>query len=147
MRVRVATTGLYTYPDVTIVCGQREIEDDTLLNPHVIFEVLSDSTEAYDRGDKFEHYRTLPSFKEYVLVSQHKVHVDHFVKQPDGSWLMRSLGPRRQSRSLPWGARCRWTRCTGRCWSCLGEGVGLDVHAPPGRGGAWTSSPTRVSTP
>ncbi len=93
MRVRVVAADLYTYPDVTIVCGNRELDGDTLLNPHVIFEVLSDSTEAYDRGRKFEHYRTIPSFKEYVLVSQHEVHVDHFVKQPDGSWLMRSRGP------------------------------------------------------
>jgi Uma2 family endonuclease len=92
MRVLVSRTGLYTYPDVTVVCGKPELEDDTLLNPQVIFEVLSPSTEAYDRGQKFHHYQTIPSFREYVLVSQHEVHIDHFVKQPDGTWLLRSLG-------------------------------------------------------
>jgi Uma2 family endonuclease len=93
MRLRVAAASLYTYPDVMVVCGKRELDEDTLLNPQVIFEVLSPSTEAYDRGQKFHHYQTIPSFKQYVLVSQHEVHVDHFAKQPDGSWLMRSLGP------------------------------------------------------
>jgi Uma2 family endonuclease len=93
MRVRVTTTGLYTYPDVTVVCGKPELEDDTLLNPQVVFEVVSPSTEGYDRGEKFWQYQSIPSFREYVLVSQHKVHVDHFVKRPDGWWLLRSLGP------------------------------------------------------
>lgn len=93
MRVRTPATGLYTYPDVTVVCGRPELEDselDTLLNPQLIVEVLSTSTEAYDRGEKFEQYRSIPSFREYVLISQDKALVDHFVKQPDGSWLMRS---------------------------------------------------------
>lgn len=93
MRVFIPTTGLYTYPDVSVVCGRPEFEDskgDTLLNPLVVFEVLSDSTEAYDRGEKFENYRSIPSFREYVLVSQNRALVDHFVRQPDGSWLMRT---------------------------------------------------------
>jgi Uma2 family endonuclease len=95
MRVRVPATGLYTYPDVTVVCGPPEFEDkrfDTLLNPQLIVEVLSPSTEAYDRGEKFENYRSIPSFVEYVLVSQDKARVDHFVRQPNGSWLMHSRG-------------------------------------------------------
>jgi Uma2 family endonuclease len=103
MRVKVPATGLYTYPDVSVVCGGSELEDgelDTLLNPQVIVEVLSPSTEAYDRGEKFEHYRSIPSFHEYVLVSQSKSLVDHFVKQPDGSWLMRSRSAG-QSLDLP----------------------------------------------
>jgi Uma2 family endonuclease len=71
LRVKVSRTGLYTYPDVTIACADLEFEDervDTLLNPRVIFEILSDSTEAYVRGKKFHHYRQIPSLMEYVLV-------------------------------------------------------------------------------
>lgn len=75
MRVKVSPTGLYTYPDVTVVCGEAQSEDhqqDTLLNPTLIVEVLSESTEAYDRGGKFAHYRKLPSLLEYVLITQTK---------------------------------------------------------------------------
>ena len=83
-------TNLYTYADALIVCGEREILKfknlETLLNPRVVFEVLSESTESYDRGKKFEHYQTIPSFEEYVLVAQDRAHVDHFVRQSDGSW-------------------------------------------------------------
>lgn len=89
MRVKVAATGLYTYPDATIACGELQFDDqvaDTLLNPKVIFEVLSDSTEAYDRGKKFDHYRQIASLAEYVLVSQTEPLVERFVRQPDGSW-------------------------------------------------------------
>ena len=92
MRVKVPATGLYTYPDASITCDRPELEDDeadTLLNPQVIFEVLSDSTEDYDRGTKFKNYRTIPSLRDYVLVSQHEVLVEHFVRQPDGAWLLR----------------------------------------------------------
>ena len=84
MRVKVSRTGMYTYPDVVAVCGEARVEDDhqdTLLNPTVIIEVLSPSTEAYDRGDKFAHYRRLESVQEYVLIAQDKVRVDHYVKQ------------------------------------------------------------------
>jgi Uma2 family endonuclease len=89
MRVKVDATGLYTYPDVTIVCGKPELEDqsfDTLLNPLVVVEVLSDSTEKYDRGAKFGHYRQVPSLHEYVLVSQDRPLLERFVRQADGSW-------------------------------------------------------------
>jgi Uma2 family endonuclease len=92
MRVKVPATGLYSYPDAVVVCGTPQFEDgeeDTLLNPVVLVEVLSKSTSSYDRGEKFESYRTIPSFKEYVLVSQAKVLVEHFARQTDGSWLMR----------------------------------------------------------
>ena len=92
MRVRVSATGLYTYPDVTIVCGTPEFEDeqvDTLLNPTVLLEVLSESTEAYDRGTKSAHYRRLPSLMEYVLIAQDRPHVERYVRQPDGGWLLR----------------------------------------------------------
>ena len=78
MRVKVSPTGLFTYPDVVVVCGQAQFDDshrDTLLNPTLIVEVLSESTEAYDRGRKFEHYRKLESLAEYVLIAQHRLHV------------------------------------------------------------------------
>lgn len=89
MRVKIQATGLYTYPDATALCQQPVFDDsaaDTLTNPEVIFEVLSESTEAYDRGDKFDQYRSIPSFNEYVLVSQDKILVEHFVRQREGAW-------------------------------------------------------------
>ncbi|MEK6608712.1 MAG: Uma2 family endonuclease [Myxococcota bacterium] len=92
MRVKIEATGLYTYPDATVVCGQARLEDavgDTLMNPLAIFEVLSDSTESYDRGRKFEQYRTVPSLAAVVLVSQKQPHVEHFARQTDGSWTLR----------------------------------------------------------
>jgi Uma2 family endonuclease len=94
MRVKVDPTGLYTYPDVSVACEGREFEDeelDALLNPQVIFEVLSKSTEAYDRGPKFEQYRKLSSLSEYLLVSQDRCHVEHYEKQADGSWTLREF--------------------------------------------------------
>lgn len=81
MRVKVSQTGAYHYPDVVAVCGEPRFEDkhvDTLLNPTVIVEVLSPSTEAYDRGEKFAHYRRLETIAEYVLVAQDKVRVEHY---------------------------------------------------------------------
>ena len=90
MRVKVSPTGLYTYPDVVVVCGEPRFEDqhvDTLLNPTVIIEVLSDSTEAYDRGEKFAHYRALESLTDYLLVAQDQPRIEHFRRQPDGRWL------------------------------------------------------------
>ena len=90
MRVKIPKTGLYTYPDVVVVCTKPEFEDDgndTLLNPTLIIEVLSDSTEAYDRGKKFEHYRTLNSLSHYLLVAQDKPQIEYYVRQPDGKWL------------------------------------------------------------
>jgi Uma2 family endonuclease len=89
MRVKVDKTGLYTYPDLAIACEKLQFEDatvDTLLNPQIIIEVLSDSTEKYDRGDKFAHYRQIPSLREYVLVAQDRPLVERFVRQDDGSW-------------------------------------------------------------
>lgn len=84
MRVKVSATGMYTYPDVIALCGRAVFDDvqvDTLTNPTVIIEVLSPSTEAYDRGDKFAHYLRLPSIQEYVLVAQDKVRVEHYVRR------------------------------------------------------------------
>jgi len=91
MRVRVTAIGFYTYPDISVVCGRPEFADDTrdtLLNPTVIVEVLSPSTANYDRGEKFERYRQLPSLSEYLLVSQTRPLVEHYVRQPDGKWLL-----------------------------------------------------------
>jgi Uma2 family endonuclease len=91
LRVKVNPTGLYTYPDVIVMCGEAQFSDeqkDTLINPNIIIEVLSESTKDYDRGGKFEQYRTLESFKEYVLVAQDKPHVEHFVRQPDNRWIL-----------------------------------------------------------
>jgi Uma2 family endonuclease len=89
MRVKVSPTGLYTYPDVIVVCGEPQFEDDqldTLLNPKVIIEVLSESTEKYDRGDKFAYYQTLDSLTDYLLVTQNQPYIEHFQRQTDGSW-------------------------------------------------------------
>ncbi len=91
MRVKVAPTGLYTYPDIVVVCGEARFDDeqrDTLLNPTVLIEVLSTSTEAYDRGEKFAHYRKLDSLAEYLLIAQDTVHIEHYVRQPDHQWLL-----------------------------------------------------------
>jgi Uma2 family endonuclease len=91
MRVRVPSTGLYTYPDVVIVCGNPQFEDnyfDTLINPVLIIEVLSDSTESYDRGRKFIDYRSVQSLMEYILIAQSEYRIEHFLRQPDDRWLL-----------------------------------------------------------
>ncbi len=91
LRVLIAASRLYTYPDVIVVCGEPALADryrDILTNPTVLIEVLSPSTEAYDRGAKFEHYRTLDSLREYLLVSQSRPHVDHFLRQDNGRWVL-----------------------------------------------------------
>ncbi len=91
MRVKISATGLYTYPDIVVLCGPPRFDDnqkDTLLNPTVIIEVLSDSTEGYDRGKKFQHYRTLESLQEYVLIAQHECRVEHYVRQPGNQWTL-----------------------------------------------------------
>ena len=91
LRVKVQATGLYTYPDASIVCGDLEFDDDqrdTVVNPIVIVEVLSDSTEKYDRGRKSNHYRQIPSLREIVLIAQDQIHVERFVRQPGGGWLL-----------------------------------------------------------
>jgi Uma2 family endonuclease len=93
VRVCVSPTGLFTYPDVVVVCGERRFLDDefdTLLNPTAIIEVLSPCTEAYDRGEKFAHYRRLESLREYVLVAQDRVRVERFTRQGD-DWVLREL--------------------------------------------------------
>jgi Uma2 family endonuclease len=95
MRAKIPATGRYVYADASVVCGEARFEDeeeDTVLNPIVIFEVLSKSTERYDRGDKFESYQSLESLRDYVLVAQKKVRVEHFTRKADGTWVLRVLG-------------------------------------------------------
>ena len=89
MRVKVTQIDSYFYPDVVVVCGEPIPEDnvfDTLLNPTLIVEVLSPSTEIYDRGEKFEHYQQIASLKDYILISQDEVHVEHYCRQ-GSEWL------------------------------------------------------------
>lgn len=91
LRVQVSLSGLYTYPDVIVLCEKprfSEKQGDTLLNPALIIEVLSDSTKDYDRGGKFEQYRAIDSFVEYLLIAQDRPHVEHYSRQPNGSWLL-----------------------------------------------------------
>ncbi|MBI3210105.1 MAG: Uma2 family endonuclease [Candidatus Solibacter usitatus] len=91
MRLRVSTSGLYTYPDVMVVCGKPEFVDgvkDTLVNPVLIFEVLSTSTEAHDRGFKLEHYQKIPSVREFVMVSQTEPRVEVYRRQEGDNWLL-----------------------------------------------------------
>lgn len=91
MRVFVPETGLYTYPDLVVVCGEPQFQDDvfdTLLNPVLLIEVLSDSTEGYDRGKKFQHYRSIESLLEYILVSQNEARIEKYVKHGDGFWML-----------------------------------------------------------
>ncbi len=91
MRVKVNATGMYTYPDFSLGCGEAQIEDehqDTLLNPTVIVEILSPSTERYDRGKKFQHYRSLELLREYVLIAQDSPRVERYTRQADNQWLL-----------------------------------------------------------
>jgi len=90
MRVRIVETGMYAYPDIVATCSSPKFEDsyvDTLLNPMLIIEVLSDSTEAYDRGQKFAHYRRLASLTDYVLVAQDRACVEHYVRRSE-QWIL-----------------------------------------------------------
>jgi Uma2 family endonuclease len=93
MCLKVPSLPPYRYGDLSGLCGEARFEKiggvDTLTNPSLIIEVLSDSTEAYDRGDKFTHYKSIPSFCEYLLIAQHRPHLSHYVRQDDGSWNQR----------------------------------------------------------
>lgn len=94
LRVRVERTMMYTYPDASVICGPVEhdpIDENltTILNPTVLIEVLSPSSEAFDRGEKFLNYAQIDSFKEYLLISQHTPRAETFTRRDDGSWLVR----------------------------------------------------------
>jgi Uma2 family endonuclease len=92
LRIKIVAAKVFTYPDGGVFCGEPEFagnQTDVILNPLLIVEVLSPSTEGYDRGKKFELYRTIPSFREYLVVHQDRRHVEHYSKQDDDSWLLR----------------------------------------------------------
>ncbi|WP_437312305.1 Uma2 family endonuclease [Sorangium sp. So ce388] len=94
VRVRSQATGLATYPDVSVVCGrlERDPEDEnSILNPVVLVEVLSPSSEAYDRGEKFAHYQAIPSLREYVLVSYQRRRVEVLRRNDDGTWTLHDV--------------------------------------------------------
>ena len=103
MRVRTSPEVSYFYPDVIVVCGEQRFEDDTfdtLLNPIVVIEVLSPSTAAFDRGEKFEHYKQLVSLQEYILISQDSVRVEHYCRQ-ETQWHRNTLEHLEDVLSLP----------------------------------------------
>lgn len=93
-RLFIKKNGLYTYPDAMVVCGEIERTDaktETITNPSLVIEVLSPSTEAYDRSRKFERYRDIDSFSEYVLIHQDRPFIEHYRKGEDGVWLVRFI--------------------------------------------------------
>lgn len=104
LRLKVVATGLYTYPDLSVVCGPLEFageEDDDVVNPTVLAEVLSDSTEAYDRGKKFEHCRQIPTLQEYLLVSQKEPRIEQFLREGSGEWRLREAAGLEAHLELP----------------------------------------------
>ena len=93
-------TGLYTYPDASVICSELEYDDeqqDTVLNPTLLMEVLSKSSEAYDRGKKFDHYRKIPSLREYVLISQDEPMIQRFLRNDDDTWTLSVVADLNQS--------------------------------------------------
>jgi len=104
LRVKIPQTRSYTYPDISVVCGQERFDDgsqELLVNPIVIIEVLSPSTERHDRGKKFEFYRTIESLQEYVLIAQDAKRIDHFIRQATNLWMFSSIGEAEAQFSLP----------------------------------------------
>ena len=93
LRVKAEEAEMYTYPDVVVFCDEEyeDKEEDTLTTPLVLFEVLSPSTQSYDRGDKFAYYRTIPSLMHYVLVASDERTVDHYARQGERVWLLETL--------------------------------------------------------
>jgi len=90
-RVRLTQTGMFAYPDIVVVCDEpqfSEIDPNTLVNPQIVIEVLSPSTENYDRGFKFAQYQLQSSIREYILVAQDRLRIERFVRQSDNSWLL-----------------------------------------------------------
>jgi Uma2 family endonuclease len=104
LRVKVAPARLYTYPDCFVICGDLEYfqdHQDVVTNPLLIVEVLSPSTQDYDRGKKFELYRTIESFREYLIIHQDARHVEHYSKQNEGGWLLRDHIGEESSFAIP----------------------------------------------
>jgi Uma2 family endonuclease len=126
LRVRIPARDLGTYPDVTVVCGPFEgdaDDPDAATNPIAIVEVLSPTTEAWDRGEKFAAYRALPSLRHYVLVSQDRQHIEHYQRDDDGRWVLTDAGPGGAIELL--GATLRVAE--------VYAGSGVDPAAPPRR--------------
>jgi Uma2 family endonuclease len=105
MRIKVPSLPPYRYADVSALCGLPVFEKigrgDVLTNPMLIVEVLSESTEAYDRGDKFTHYKSIPSLREYLLMAQHRPHITQYVKQEGGSWSYQEVNQLTENINLP----------------------------------------------
>src|ERR1043165_9327432 len=104
LRVKIEATGLFTYSDLSILCGPLEFAegtDDTVVNPSLLVEVLSSSTEAYDRGRKFEHYRQIPTLQEYLLVNQNEPRIEQFIRESDGRWLLNDVAGMEKKLELP----------------------------------------------
>jgi len=104
MRVRTPDTLLYTYPDVVVVCGEPQFDDeavDTLINPTLIVEVLSPSTETNDRTKKFADYRKITSLREYILIAQQECRITQYIKQPNGTWLFQEANLFEEKLHLP----------------------------------------------
>ncbi|MFM9966211.1 MAG: Uma2 family endonuclease [Planctomycetaceae bacterium] len=104
MRIKVSASELYTYPDVVVVCEKPEFQDterDTLLNPTVLIEVLSRSTESYDRGAKSEQYRRIPSLREHLLIAQDRPHVEVLIRQANQNWLLQETSDLEQTVTIP----------------------------------------------
>lgn len=104
MRIRTPTSSFYFYPDVAVACGEPKFEDsefDTLLNPTLIVEVLSSSTEDYDRGTKFVRYRSIPSLSEYILIAQDRPYVEHWLRQTADQWLLIEIDDLEQTLEMP----------------------------------------------
>jgi Uma2 family endonuclease len=105
MRIKVPSLPPYRYADVSALCAQAVFEKiggvDVLTNPMLIVEVLSESTEAYDRGDKFTHYKSIPSLREYLLIAQHRPHITQYVKQESGSWSYQEVNTLSEEVHLP----------------------------------------------
>lgn len=109
LKVRVPGSRRFFYPDVSIVCGETQFADDeqdVVLNPSVVVEVLSESTAAFDRGEKFQSYQQIESLREYLLVSQDEHVVEHFLRQDDGHWLYTKAGGPDEAITLP-SVNCR----------------------------------------
>jgi Uma2 family endonuclease len=104
MRLHIVAADAGKYPDLMAVCGEQQFHDgrrDLLLNPNLIVEVLSDSTEGYDRGDKFALYRRIPSLNDYLPVSQSRVSVERFTRGEDGTWILSAFDSLDDCLSLP----------------------------------------------
>jgi Uma2 family endonuclease len=104
LRLQVSPTGLYTYPDIVVFCGKPKFADprkDTITDATVIIEVLSPSTVNYDRGFKFEQYRRIPSLKDYIVIAQDRVYLEHWTHKDDGSWNLRETSDSNEVIQLP----------------------------------------------